>query len=157
MQTRTDHLFLAACLSTLAACQPAPMSSPPDATPPMPTAPTPPGTTTAPPPTGGGDLVGTWRSPSCGTRKYERRITFVADGAFTAEDLVSPCPPKVACVWSGIVNRKGRYALAGDTITFSNVEPAQAQGEPFPASLSLDPASKAPAERADGATCVYQR
>ncbi|MCC6554501.1 MAG: hypothetical protein IT372_16100 [Polyangiaceae bacterium] len=162
----TSFLLAAALIVALPGCignNTAP-PGPPDATPPATTTPPPPATTptppatTTPPPAGDASLTGTWRSASCGTRKYERDITFAADGSFTSADLVSPCPPRVACVWSGIVNRKGTYTRTGDAITFANVEPATAQGEPFPASITIDPASKAPAERAaDGSLCVYTR
>jgi hypothetical protein len=169
MRKLSTPFLLAACLSTFVACtvrqQPPP---PPDATPPPPPpgpanpGPFPPGPpappATTPPPAGGDALGGTWRSMACSARKYERRITFGADGTFTADDLVSPCPPNVACIWSGIVNRKGTYARSGDTVTLTVPGPADTRAQPLPASLTLDPASKAPTERAtDGSVCLYQR
>ncbi len=162
----TSFLFAAALIAVLPGCagnNPAP-PGPPDATPPATitppppaTTPTPPATTTTPP-AGDASLAGTWRSASCGTRKYERDITFAADGSFTSADLVSPCPPRAVCVWSGIVHRKGSYTRTAGAITFANVQPGNVQGEPFPTSLAIDPASGAPAERApDGSLCVYTR
>ncbi|MBC9713342.1 hypothetical protein H9Y04_12255 [Streptomyces sp. TRM66268-LWL] len=55
-------------------------------------------------------VTGTWISPRGGAdRAYERRITFARDGSFAMQDLVAPCPPKVQCVWSGIVHIDGTY------------------------------------------------
>jgi hypothetical protein len=74
-----------------------------------------------------------------------------------AEDLVSPCPPNVACVWSGIVNRRGTYARAGDAITLTVSGTPPPQGQPLPPTLVIDAATRAPAEDAGGTRCVYQR
>lgn len=157
---------LSSLLVALAACMPPPPSPGPEPEPPpAPTGPATPAPTETAPPTATAttpaptvDITGTWKSPACGTRKYERQITFAADGTFSATDLVSPCPPNVRCIWSGIVNRSGKYTSAGDTITFTSVEPQNTRGAPFPASLTIDPATHAPVERADdGSSCVYQR
>lgn len=103
-------------------------------------------------------LTGTWKSPSCGDRKYPREIQFAADGTFDSADLVSPCPPNVACVWSGIVHHKGTFTVAGGKITLTVSEPGGAQGKPLPATLGLDPATGAPFEQADGTpACPYTR
>ncbi|MER7173184.1 hypothetical protein [Streptomyces mesophilus] len=57
-------------------------------------------------------VAGTWISPRGGAgRAYERRITFERDGSFAMQDLVAPCPPKVQCVWSGIVHIDGTYRV----------------------------------------------
>jgi hypothetical protein len=61
----------------------------------------------------GASVVGSWRSPSCGTRSYPRELEFFPDGRFTARDLVSPCPAGVSCVWSGVVDRGGRFSVDG--------------------------------------------
>jgi len=172
-------LFLAALLSATAACSPAPgpQDGPPDATPTAqvppgpgtsPGATTPPTDPTAPttqePPTGqtppgGGDasFAGTYTSPNCGARTYERKITINADGTFAAQDLVSPCPPGTQCVWSGIVNRQGTYTRAADAITLKVTGTAPTQGQPFPDKLVIDPATKSPAEQGSGALCVYRK
>jgi hypothetical protein len=115
-----------------------------------------PATTTAGSP--GSSLVGTWASPSCGERTYVRQIDFADGGTFSAADLVSPCPPKVVCVWSGIVNRKGTYAVAAGKIALTVDGSAGPQGKPLPASLGLDPATGAPFETdSSGKTCLYER
>jgi hypothetical protein len=83
------------------------------------------------------DLSGTWSSASCGKRAYERIIT-VGKGTFTAEDRVSPCPSGKACVWSGIVNRKGTWKRVALTLALfpdEQVDGKQA-GEPFPSTLA---------------------
>jgi hypothetical protein len=56
-----------------------------------------------------GDLPGTWTSGAGAGGGFERRYRFVADGTFTVEDLVAPCPPGVVCVWSGIVTNGGTW------------------------------------------------
>ncbi|SDJ54429.1 hypothetical protein [Streptomyces indicus] len=57
-------------------------------------------------------VVGTWISPRGGAdRAYERRITFERDGRFAMQERVAPCPPRVQCVWSGIVDIDGTYRI----------------------------------------------
>ena len=124
----------------------------------------PPGTTAPPSTTPGGtttpdgSITGAWRSPSCGDRTYPREIQFAADGTFQSADLVSPCPPNVACVWSGIVNRKGTFTVAAGKITLTPTEPGGAQGRPLPTTLGIDPKTGAPFEQTDGSpACTYAR
>jgi hypothetical protein len=100
-------------------------------------------------------LVGRWSSPSCGKRTYPRLVAFAPTGTFMAEDRVSPCPPGTVCVWAGIVFHRGRYTTSAGTITLTLEGPQGHQGEPMPASMSLD-ASGAPVETGtDGQACVY--
>lgn len=83
-------------------------------------------------------LLGTWLSPSCGERAYARSLTFDADGRFTAEDRVSPCPPGARCVWSGIVLRSGTFSVEGETVRLHAEEPARkGPGMPLPDELTL--------------------
>jgi hypothetical protein len=127
------------------------------------TAPTP--TTTAPTPTTTttpetpADVVGEWKSAPCGARKYERRITLAKDGSFTAQDLVSPCPKGVVCVWSGIIDTKGTWKQEGKKVllTAASQAPNPKMGSPFPTTLTIDPATKSLIETVDGATCAYKR
>lgn len=104
---------------------------------------------TAAPPT----PTGRWVSPSCGARTYPRELELFADGRFVSRDLVSPCPPGVSCVWSGVVERSGRFTVAGARLALV-VEKGEAArgGQALPDSLGLD--GGAPVE---GATCVYGR
>lgn len=127
----------------------------------MPTiAPTAPAPTSVPgtgPVAGATSLVGTWESASCGARTYPRRITFADAAAFTAEDLVSPCPKGTQCIWSGIINRSGTYKIEKDVVTLTVSKasngPAKTQ---FPPSLTLD-GSRAPVEAgSDGKPCAYK-
>jgi hypothetical protein len=133
---------------------PAPPAAPPASS-------TPPASSGSSPAQAPGDaaLSGTWKSASCGARKYERLITFGKEGSFSAEDRVSPCPPKVTCVWSGIVSRKGAFKRSGDTISLTISGEGKGPGaQPFPTTLSIDGATNAPAEPgAGGQACVYQR
>ncbi|WP_437970309.1 hypothetical protein WMF04_13870 [Sorangium sp. So ce260] len=183
---RTAILPLVALLTSLAACtvnsprepapeppppsSPAQPSEPPATATPVPTTqaptaqePTTQATTTAPtaaPGPGGDDaLLGTWRSAACGPRKYERVLSFAKGGGFTAEDRVSPCPPKAACIWSGIIQRKGAFKRSGDTLSLSVADASTGPGgQPFPTTLTVDAATGAPAEAGEGGkTCVYKR
>jgi hypothetical protein len=73
---------------------------------------------TTPPPGGPApiSLPGRWTSPRCGERKYVRNLELLDGGTFKAEDRVSPCPPNVQCVWSGIIHRTGSWAQEGNTV-----------------------------------------
>ncbi|WP_437801499.1 hypothetical protein [Sorangium sp. So ce693] len=103
-------------------------------------------------------LFGTWSSAACGPRKYERLLSFARDGSFAAEDRVSPCPPKVACIWSGIVHRKGAFKRSDRTLLLSVSEASQGPGaHPFPTTLTIDPSTGALAETGEGgAPCPYE-
>jgi hypothetical protein len=102
-------------------------------------------------------IVGSWSSASCGERKYARSITLSDGGSFEAEDRVSPCPPKVTCIWSGIVNRHGTYAVQGSQLTLTTAEDKAGAGKamPFPTSLAIE--GGALVEDAGGAKCSYSR
>lgn len=103
------------------------------------------------------DLAGSWSSAGCGGRAYERRIELRADGTFSAEDLVSPCPPGARCVWSGVVVRRGTWKMQKAAIALT-AEPVTgpAPGAPFPTELAID--AGAPVEMGSaGARCAYQR
>ena len=162
------ELLAATCLFLASACSPA--TTPPEGpeagvsttttTAPATTAPA--TATTTDQPTGATkpepSVVGTWASPSCGERTYPRHIVFAPDGTFQSEDLVSPCPPKVACVWSGIVHRKGTYTVSGGKIALTPSGNPGPQGRPLPDTLGIDPATGAPFEPADGSpACTYTR
>ena len=100
-------------------------------------------------------LVGEWVSSSCGARQYPRHITFDDQSGFSASDLVSPCPAGVACVWSGIVVRHGRWSSDGRRVTLTVSGAPPRQGAPFPETLELSPG---PTEKdASGAICPYER
>lgn len=107
--------------------------------------------------------VGSWTSASCGDRKYVRQISLMPDKTFRAEDRVSPCPPKVTCVWSGIVVWSGTWALNDKgallTKTTSGKGGPGATALPEgPLQLVWDKAASAPAEQtAAGAACSYAR
>lgn len=81
-------------------------------------------------------LVGHWESASCGERTYEREISLAQDGSFTAADLVSPCPPDKKCVWSGIVQRSGKWEMKESTLILTVEKGADGKaGQPFPAQI----------------------
>jgi hypothetical protein len=152
--------LLTACPAADAPDQPVPTAEvPADTTPtqaPTTTAaptPTPP-PTTAPTTGGAANWVGSWESKSCGERKYIRQITLKDDGSVVGKDLVSPCPPKVACVWSGIVDWTGKYAAEGKTLRISETKPSGGGGKiKLPTELRWDAPAGAPAE----GDCVYTK
>lgn len=112
---------------------------------------TPPAAQSTPP------VTGKWTSATCGARTYERRLALEADGSFTAEDRVSPCPPGTACIWSGIVLRRGKYTVDASGIHLAVDGPSAGAGQPLPATMAIEPAG-APAEvLPDGARCAYTR
>ncbi len=101
---------------------------------------------------------GSWASDGCGERSYRRAITLTANGKVTGEDRVSPCPPTVACVWSGIVRWSGSWSLDGERIA---LELATGAGPPsggitLPRELSWDAAAQAPVEMHGDLRCPYQ-
>ncbi|AUX46416.1 uncharacterized protein SOCE26_079220 [Sorangium cellulosum] len=101
--------------------------------------------------------VGEWISPSCGTRKYARTIRFDARGTFLGQDLVSPCPPDVVCIWSGIVSTRGTYTVEEDTIFLSMLNHGAGPAAPFPTELGIDAETSAPVETDhEGNACVYE-
>ncbi|MFO0552658.1 MAG: hypothetical protein U0271_29980 [Polyangiaceae bacterium] len=78
-------------------------------------------------------VVGSWTNSLCGKRTYERILTFTKEGKFDARDLVSPCPKDRKCVWSGIVDRKGTWALEGETLALKLTDGTErGPGETFP-------------------------
>ena len=104
--------------------------------------------------------IGRWRSARCGERAYERWLELGTDGTFTADDRVSPCPPKVACVWSGIVHRTGSYQVSANDRQLALQEASASTGPklaPLPTELTWDSAASAPVESSGGARCVYER
>jgi hypothetical protein len=104
--------------------------------------------------------IGRWRSASCGERAYERWLELDTNGTFAADDRVSPCPPKVTCVWSGIVHRTGSYQVSADDRQLALHETSASTGpklSPLPTELAWDPAASAPVESSSGARCVYER
>jgi len=65
----------------------------------------------APPPSPGlpVSVTGSWTSSACGERAWTRTLAFDAQGRFTGQDLVSPCPEGATCIWSGVVERAGSW------------------------------------------------
>ena len=92
-------------------------------------------------------------SGPCGDRTYVREIDLEPGGRFTARDLVSPCPPGVLCVWSGIVTRAGTAAWREGALMLETAVPAG--GPPVgPLPDRLVPAG--PDALQDSAGCLYR-
>jgi hypothetical protein len=83
-------------------------------------------------------VPGTWVGKACGDRKWVRTFEFAAGGTYHGQDPVSPCPPDVACVWSGIINFEGTWAVTdGKALTLTE-KPAQMAAQfQRPPSLTL--------------------
>ncbi len=103
-------------------------------------------------------FMGAWTSPSCGARTYARNLT-LADGSFSGSDLVSPCPPKARCVWSGVVAFSGTWAQAADgSLTLTEGSAESGPGAiARPPSLHLDAGSSAIYELDGSTKCAYTR
>lgn len=110
--------------------------------------------------TGGGSsttLVGTWVSPSCGGRKYPRELTLDAGGHFSSRDLVSPCPPKAVCVWSGIVVHQGTYTSTSTSLKLVPDPDGSVNGPGEALVTELSIVQGAPMEAPDHDRCAYAR
>lgn len=165
----TGHIAIVATL-TLAGCprdagEPATSGSEPTSTArptstALPTSTAPPTATSTALPTAtarpeAGTWVGTWISAGCGERKYPRVLELAADGTARGRDEVSPCPPKVACVWSGIIPFEGTWEGEGDRVTLTLRETAyqNMKHPPLPTELTW---AGAPVGVESGETCPYR-
>lgn len=104
-------------------------------------------------------VVGTWENSSCGDREYLRRIVFSKNGTFAAVDAVSPCPPGAMCVWSGIINWHGTYAIQGDVIAIKG-EPLTGERQPESLPSEFVVVARSPlsiGERQASLVCPYKR
>jgi hypothetical protein len=101
--------------------------------------------------------LGSWSSPSCGDREFERVIKLQEEGEFRAEDRVAPCPAGSYCMWSGIVLWSGTWELDGDRAILTEVNPpAGPVDAPRPRELEWNEYTHGPAERSpEGDLCAY--
>lgn len=98
--------------------------------------------------------VGTWTSPSCADRTYERRFTLLADHVVQGEERISPCPAGATCVWEGISRWTGTWS-ADDSLHFVVGEPPVGRGA---ASLAMDFTwTNGPVEARGDTVCPYTR
>jgi hypothetical protein len=101
-------------------------------------------------------LVGLWTNDSCAPRKYPRTILVAADGTFEANDMVSPCPPRAQCAWSGIETTRGTWTFSAPQTLHLKPASAPARGQSsFPTTLSFT--TSALLETHDGVSCSYIR
>lgn len=129
-----------------------------------PTTATPPATTTSepPPPNPAARWVGSYQSPSCADRKYERLVSLRDNGSFNGEDRVSPCPQGVQCIWSGIVMWQGRFEVTDTQVVLTRTDtpaggPAGAAKIDNPLRLEIDMAKMQLVEVRGGERCPYTR
>jgi hypothetical protein len=108
----------------------------------------------APAPVQATALQGTWTSPSCGTRPYARVLTFEASGALHGEERISPCPPDVKCMWSGIVRWDGTWKADKDLVALAVTGPLDPRAT-MPPPVTLHWEDDRVVEHAHGETCVY--
>lgn len=99
-------------------------------------------------------LPGTWTSPACGERTWPREVDLQPDGAFSARDLVSPCPPGVRCIWSGIIDWQGTWRVEGDRVSLA-VTPGRSPRSPTHVPQALGIPAEGVLEEASG--CGYLR
>ena len=103
-------------------------------------------------------MLGTWTSPSCGSRRYERRLTLESGGRVRGEERVSPCPPNVPCVWSGVVPWQGTWRTEGDRIVITpDADAPRNPAATLPTELRWDTGASAITEAASGTSCTYAR
>lgn len=123
---------------------------------------TPTSTPTAPastPAVEGDPWVGAWQSGPCGARKYPRWITIDAGGVLRGQERISPCPPNVACVWSGIIPWQGAWKKAdgGIAITVTSELTNDKMMKPLPERLTWDAAASVLVEAGSDPPCRYER
>lgn len=92
-----------------------------------------------------------WSSPTCGARSWERRLELQPGGALHVQDRVSPCPPQAVCVWAGVVERRGAWALQAEGIALDLEPSTHTLVEPSPRLLRLDGA-----QLLDDLGCAYK-
>ncbi|MFI6645527.1 hypothetical protein [Streptomyces sp. NPDC050504] len=103
------------------------------------------------------ELAGAWGSPAGGERTHPREIHFDASGSYRVDDLVSPCPPRVVCIWSGITHAEGTYRIEGDTVLLTYAEGGTVTG-PLPQELRFRPEDRTLTEQLpSGGRTVYTR
>lgn len=81
---------------------------------------------------------GNWTSPGCQSRSYARNIRFEADHSYAGLDLVSPCPPGTACVWSGMVAFTGFWSIKDSKELILKELGGGGPGSPHPTLFTAD-------------------
>jgi hypothetical protein len=87
-------------------------------------------------------------------------VTLKEDKTFRAEERVSPCPPKVQCVWSGILFWQGTFATDDKGVVLTKTGGADSgRGAKIesPLKLEMEKGSGALVETRGGARCPYTR
>lgn len=80
------------------------------------------------------EVQGAWS----GKGSYQVNFQFNADGTFSKEDLVAPCPAGATCFWSGIVTNSGKWTVgATNTVKLTYLSPSNQAGATTPASLDV--------------------
>lgn len=101
-------------------------------------------------------LAGSWTSAECGDRTYQRILTLQADGTYEMVDLVSPCPPGVQCIWSGIITSSGTWEALGPSANLVETKTdANDQGAARPSELRIL-RNGHPAEDWGEGQCMYE-
>jgi hypothetical protein len=110
--------------------------------------------TPAPSPPAHGDFLGNWIGAPCGERSYPRVILLEDGGGVSGQDNISPCPPNVACVWSGIVRFGGTWRREGKRVVFALKPESNHPIAPLPSELYGS--SSGPLVTEGGDRCPYR-
>lgn len=102
--------------------------------------------------------VGSWSSPWCGDREFERLIKLQKGGELRGEDRVAPCPAGSQCMWSGVIFWSGSWRVDGDYAILTEVSPPPGPVDaPRPKVLEWSEYADSPAERSpEGKLCAYE-
>lgn len=83
-------------------------------------------------------FLGDWTSAPCGGRGYARNLRFEEDGTYAGVDLVSPCPPDVACAWSGLLGFTGVWKQEGEKLHLREIGGGVEQGAAHPTEFTAN-------------------
>lgn len=98
-------------------------------------------------------VPGRYDGPACGKREYVRQIDLRVDGSYEIQDLVAPCPPDVACMWSGILTFTGTWVETAQGIGVTEAPGAQGpEGQPRAAAYT-----RTAGGLVDGEGCAYAK
>lgn len=87
-------------------------------------------------------FLGDWTAAACGGRGYARNLRFEEDGTYAGVDLVSPCPPDVACMWSGLVGYSGVWVQEGPKLHLREIGGGAQQGAAHPTEVTANEAGQ---------------
>lgn len=97
--------------------------------------------------------AGRYEGKACGSRAYVRLLELRGDGTYELEDRISPCPPGVACMWSGIVTFAGTWTEGAQGVALTEAKGPEGPGaQPRAAAYTRDAGGLV-----DDAGCAFSR